>query len=859
MGMLLSVSLIMIGTLAISLGVHYYHSEKNIRIDMLAMGIAAGIWGIGYGVLGLCDNFAMASVFRRIGLAGVDLFMVAETLLYFARLDIPKKVHGLIHLIYTGLMLLDWFWFGADGVDLFIRKKNWTTWQGVQCPARIYHNIFIAFITVSMFCFATVWYRKMTLRRDRAFLRRLYIANFAFLLSIVPDTVIVLRGADAIPTSALGAIFTFLLIYEAARKYNGFSVSQKNMMDYIENTIHAGIIVLDSDFNTVHMNGYAQEYLECEQDARWDTLFEIENPQELLNKALQEGFCETKCKTKTGQRFLLNISVAWDNYHAPFGYVGVIYDISREEELLHLAEAANRAKSEFLASMSHEIRTPINVVLGMNEMIERDSTDPAILEYSGNIRTAGKMLLTQMNDILDLVTLDSDEIHIVERKYSTTAMIEEYSNMCTMEAESRNLKFHLQVDEQMPVELIGDEVHVRQIILNLITNAMKYTHSGSVSLFFGGAYLDGGYHLQVMVQDTGIGIRKEDIKMIFDPFGRVEQVKNSSIQGTGVGLSIVQKLIQLMDGQIEVESTPGQGSTFTVTIPQLIGEEKTIAQQKDEDAMEALVPAQEKRAMLRTLTGRILVVDDMAMNIKLVRTYLKDCKLKVDSAENGQDALEKAYVTEYDLILMDHMMPVLDGIEALHRIREDASNPNHTTPIVVLTANVSNGIEEKYYREGFDAYLSKPLAAAKLTDIILQYVKGDIIGENPEEPSAAQPELPKTEDTLLARLDFLNLTNAMQYCANQVSFLHEILIEYVNSNKVGEIEDAYREERWADYERLVHGVKSMSYTIGADDVAELAYALELAQKRDDIPYILEHHEAFLRDYKIRIEHIRKEV
>ena len=395
------------------------------------------------------------------------------------------------------------------------------------------------------------------------------------------------------------------------------------------------------------------------------------------------------------------------------------------------ANIANRSKSDFLANMSHEIRTPINGILGMDTMILRDCDDPQIVEYAENIRIAGGGLLSIINDILDLSKIESGKMEIIPVKYDLFSVLRDCYQMNRMRASENGLEFLIENDPSIPTEFFGDEVRIRQILNNLISNGIKYTREGyvKVNISYGevGSISDTlNEHEYIMlvieVSDTGIGIREEDIDKLFESFTRLEEGRNRNIEGTGLGLRITNQLVSLMDGKIEVASEYGKGSTFTVRIPQKILGQKAMgrfAQRLDENT-----GVEKTNASIFTAPGKkVLVVDDVKMNILVFRGLLKGTEIDVDMAVTGMEALEKTKLQKYDIIFMDHLMPEMDGVEAFRRIKQDRANPNADTPVIVLTANAIVGVREMYIKEGFRDYLSKPIEHGELLNMIKKVLK----------------------------------------------------------------------------------------------------------------------------------------
>ncbi len=397
----------------------------------------------------------------------------------------------------------------------------------------------------------------------------------------------------------------------------------------------------------------------------------------------------------------------------------------KELEIARLkADEANRSKSEFLANMSHEIRTPINAVIGMNEMIMREAKDEKIADYSRNIESAGRSLLSIINDILDLSKIEAGKMELTEAPYKFSSLINDVVVMISVKAREKNLAFNVNVDETLPDGLYGDEIRIRQIITNVLNNAVKYTEKGSVTLSVNYNRAGDDCNLLVRVTDTGIGIKPEDIDKVFEKFDRADMNRNKTIEGTGLGLTIVKRLLVMMDGTISVESEYGKGSTFFLRIPQKIHEDDAIGDYRKKFSSASASDGGYKE-LFHAPDAEILVVDDTLINLTVVRALLKKTKIKIDTATSAAEALIKTTEKKYDTILLDNRMPGMDGAEALPIMRTQEGGLNKETPIVCLTADAVSGARERYLAEGFTDYLTKPIESAALERMLLKYLPKD--------------------------------------------------------------------------------------------------------------------------------------
>lgn len=556
------------------------------------------------------------------------------------------------------------------------------------------------------------------------------------------------------------------------------------------------------------------------------------------------------------------------------------------------AVAASQAKSQFLAQMSHEIRTPINAVLGMNEMILRECKSNDILDYATNIQSAGRTLLTLINSILDFSKIEDGKMEIVPVRYEMTTLIADLVNMISEKARKKKLEFRMEIDPTLPKSLYGDDVRLRQIITNILTNAVKYTHEGSVTLAMSGTELDSDtFNLQVKVSDTGIGIRDEDMDKLFKSFQRLDEEKNRNIEGTGLGIVIVQKLLTMMDSKLEVVSVYGEGSVFSFTLRQKIID-KTPIGDYDEQHLEH-VDKNATKKFLTAANAKILAVDDNDMNLKVVTGLLKRNKIVPDLAESGQDGIELAKKNFYHIIFLDNMMPGMSGVETLKLMRSEKIL-DAKTRVIMLTAGAIAGMREVYLREGFDDYLSKPIDVRELELILEHHLPAEIVSfesdESPKiseqkiseplatkksvekisEPAQIQPpeEIQEVEEQVgedefskrerkhfAAVCPDINLDVALQYCMDSKSFLTQMLMTFIDSKRVEKIQEAFDAQDIKNYQILVHALKSTSLSIGAENLSARAKSLELAAKADDVEKILAGHAELMSDY----ENVRSQI
>lgn len=435
--------------------------------------------------------------------------------------------------------------------------------------------------------------------------------------------------------------------------------------------------------------------------------------------------------------FLMNSSILLSKaspailYNTGFLFYVIVIGISDVNGLIQRnkerekAVYASQAKSEFLANMSHEIRTPINGVLGMNEMILRDAQEEEIKEYAYQIQDSGQILLSLINDILDFSKIESGKMEIIPIEYRMSTVLNDLSNMISIRAEKKDLAFLLDIQKDIPDGLFGDEMRIRQVITNLLTNAVKYTEKGQITLYMKGNRISKEeIELEIGVSDTGKGIKEHDKAKLFTAFERLEEKENRGIEGTGLGLPLSQRILQKMGSELKVESTYGEGSVFSFVIRQGVKDETPIGDFKKK-YREGLGKRKKYQSKFKASKARVLAVDDNAVNLRVLKGLLRSTDMNVDIASSGKECLNLLEENSYHLILLDHLMPEMDGIETLKQLRAMGCE----TPVVALTANAISGARESYMEAGFDDYLSKPINAEDLEEMIKKFIPQELIEE----------------------------------------------------------------------------------------------------------------------------------
>lgn len=530
------------------------------------------------------------------------------------------------------------------------------------------------------------------------------------------------------------------------------------------------------------------------------------------------------------------------------------------------AETAANSKSAFLANISHEIRTPLNAILGMNELVLRESRQPHIKEYAMYIKNSGKSLLTIISDILDLSKIESGKVYLVNENYSLSSLVEDVERSIQKRIMEKGLELKIYVEPELHENLKGDEVRIKQIIMNLLTNAVKYTEKGEVRLYITGTVVDNKQDLTIEVSDTGIGMRSEDMDKLFTNFERLDLKRNRSVEGTGLGLPITKNLLVAMGGDITVSSVYGEGSTFTATVGQEIVNEEQIGDYRKK-YKEKLHHEVRYHESFHAEDARILVVDDNEVNLKIVVGLAKNTKLQIDTALSAAEGLKLIRQHSYQLLLIDHMMPEMDGIEMLQHVKTMDGGIYKDIPAVAITANALSGAKQTYLDAGFCGYLSKPIDPERFEQIIKdnlpqEYVtecgdgNGDTATEGQETDGTSDPK--QEEEWSIPGID---IAKALSYIGGSRELYISLLQTYLDGSeeRIRKLEECKNKEDIFNYDITIHGLKGISASIGADSMAVAAAGLEEACKdpQTAMTYIQMNHDQVVSRYRELLEQIKK--
>ncbi|MBO4395800.1 MAG: response regulator [Eubacterium sp.] len=599
---------------------------------------------------------------------------------------------------------------------------------------------------------------------------------------------------------------------------------------------------LDTEYNTIHNNN--------------DTLFErLLNTTDKIRSAEESGTKLEQNSLLVLMAIVILLLVTYLLIHTQILRSDLSQSIIVFNELL-VAKASNDAQSSFLSTVSHEIRTPINAIMGMNEIIIRETNDKQIERYANEIKDSSRTLLSLVNDLLDSSRLDADRLKIIPVEYDLSSSISDLVNMITSRAREKNLNLFVNVNDTLPHVLFGDEIRIKQCVLNLLTNAVKYTETGSITLNVDYETVNrGSILLKFQVIDTGIGMKEEDLAHLYDRFSRFDEKKNRNIEGTGLGMNIVNRLLALMGTRLEVHSIYGRGSDFSFGVHQGVINWTPIG---DYNTMYAKSMKDQKKyhEKLRAPAARVLIVDDMKVNLTVFKGLLKKTDIQIDTALSGKTAIELIKKSSYDIVFLDHRMPKMDGIETLINIKELTNNPNRNIPYIALTANAIAGARELYINAGFTDYLSKPIDSVELENLLIEYLPKDLVElqsydssyddteDNSDNTSSfsssdddrvisAEPDSSdeQGEDQLmheiLTHLEGIDYSIAIENCVDDETLI-DAMSDFVQSmeTKPGEIEQYWLDKDYRNYTIQVHALKSTARLIGAMQLSEDARYLE---------------------------------
>ncbi len=804
------------------------------------------------------EAMVMAVKFGYVGKCYVLLFFLMF-MAYYCNIDIPKLVFRSF-LVFNTVMLL--IIITCDRHKLYYKSIR-LSYEGLFPHVELEKGV-CYWMLMAVMLGLMAWYVILCLievkKRKGIEKKRLLLLSFSGLIPGYMLTVYLTGIMNILDPVPLGIVLSCMLLTLNVNKYGLLDTMELAREKIIENT-KDGLVILDTSYNLLYANDVAR------------ALFPDINQAESREKQIKEIFKENPREAVVdieGRSYEIRVSRIEDDNNGDTvrGYLAWIFDMTfvnhYTEEMIRLrqeAEKANLAKTSFLAHMSHEIRTPMNAIIGFSDLCLNNGDEGEIKEYVQSIRESAGTLMVLINEVLDISKIESGKIVLTDVAYSMKELMKEVISAIIPQINAKHLTFRYLLEKDVPVMLKGDKKEIRHIMSNLLSNAVKYTAEGTILFKVKEIERkDRKTLLEIIVKDTGIGIKEENREQIFDRFERFDVKKNYAVEGTGLGLSIVKDLVQLMDGSIEVESVYGEGSLFRARIWQEVLDERKGESYRGSNCddikytLEQLKNAvygnrgKRKRRSIRFPGAKVLVVDDNQVNLKVASGLLKLYGIDAELAESGEECLNAVKKQTYDIIFMDQMMPGMDGVETLSRLRE-IKKGNKSTPVIALTANALVGVKEEMLEEGFDDFLGKPMDLTELENVLIRFLK-ELQEEMPEsgrEETGFAAETAGRYESLIRK--GIDVQAGIELCGGEESYL-EVLKAFVTNAPVQQ-RSLSQSLKLGDYRRYTvsaHALKSAAASIGALKLSEISRMHEEAGNKENIAYINEDFVNLIEEY-----------